>query len=583
MRLCNWFAGIDINSHNMIATFGSSTGDERPRVHGTVAFDLPSGSVTALHRPVHQLAEWLRLESGGNLDAVALSVPGNAIQEMPSAGECRFVESTLIDIELVEAARRKALHGPDMLGLVLCSAIRSYEYDGLGDAYARFVLDELLPAVESKSTGDGRPIHLSQSGNDRSIGGQSSGGIAAFTAAWERPEAFSRVFSAIGSYPDLRGGMRYPGLIRKVEPKPIRVFLQDGENDQNIYAGDWWMANQLMERALVYAGYEVNHVWGHGTHSGNHAAAIFPEAIRWLWKDWPRPVQAGQLPLERIGPLFIPGEAWELVGQGYKATEGAAVNAQGEVFFNDMSDNKTFKVGLDGQVTLFNGDSKKANGEAFDPQGRLLSVSMKDPRVLRHEADGTLTVLAEGIAGNDIVVAHNGDIYLTNPPPDSSNEASKLWLIRPDGTRQVVDTGAVKYMNGVTLSPDQSLLYVDDYRSHWIYAYSVQPDGTLANKQRFDWLNVADSDDQSNADGLRCDRDGLLYVATRLGIQICDQTGKVQCIVPTPNRRVSNLVFGGAHFDTLYATCGDKVFRRKLHKTGANAWDAPNKPPKPHL
>ncbi len=460
---------------------------------------------------------------------------------------------------------------------------RSYEYDGLGDAYARFVLDELLPAVESKSTGDGRPIHLSQSGNDRSIGGQSSGGIAAFTAAWERPEAFSRVFSAIGSYPDLRGGMRYPGLIRKVEPKPIRVFLQDGENDQNIYAGDWWMANQLMERALVYAGYEVNHVWGHGTHSGNHAAAIFPEAIRWLWKDWPRPVQAGQLPLERIGPLFIPGEAWELVGQGYKATEGAAVNAQGEVFFNDMSDNKTFKVGLDGQVTLFNGDSKKANGEAFDPQGRLLSVSMKDPRVLRHEADGTLTVLAEGIAGNDIVVAHNGDIYLTNPPPDSSNEASKLWLIRPDGTRQVVDTGAVKYMNGVTLSPDQSLLYVDDYRSHWIYAYSVQPDGTLANKQRFDWLNVADSDDQSNADGLRCDRDGLLYVATRLGIQICDQTGKVQCIVPTPNRRVSNLVFGGAHFDTLYATCGDKVFRRKLHKTGANAWDAPNKPPKPHL
>ena len=194
-----------------------------------------------------------------------------------------------------------------------------------------------------------------------------------------------------------------------------------------------------------------------------------------------------------------------------------------------------------------------------------------------------MTVLAEGVAGNDIVVAHNGNIYVTNPPPDPSNDPSKLWLIRPDGTKQVVDTGGVKYMNGVTLSPDQSLLYVDDYRSHWVYCYAVQPDGTLANKQRFDWLQVADPNDQSNADGLRCDRDGLLYVATQLGIQVCDQTGKVQVIIPTPNRRISNLVFGGEKFDTLFATCGDKVFKRRLAKTGANSWDAPNKPPLPHL
>jgi len=460
---------------------------------------------------------------------------------------------------------------------------RSFEYDGLGDAYARFLLDELLPVVETKATSDGRTIHLSHSGNDRSIGGQSSGGICAFTAAWERPEAFSRVFSAIGSYPDLRGGLRYPGLIRKFEPKAIRIFLQDGENDQNIYGGDWFMANQTMERALVYAGYEVNHVWGHGTHSGNHATAIFPDAIRWLWKGWPASVKAGLLPMERIAPLLLPGEDWQLVGEGYKAAEGPAVNAKGEVFFNDMRDNKTFKIGLDGNVVLFNPDAKQANGEAFDADGRLYSVSMRDPRVLRYETDGKVTVLAEGIAGNDIVVAHNGDVYLTNPPPDSSNEPSKLWLIKPDGTKQIIDTGGVRYMNGVTLSPDQSLLYVDDYRSHWVYCYVIQPDGTLADKQRFDWLNVADGDDQSNADGIRCDRDGLLYVATRLGIQICDQTGKVQCIIPTPNRRISNLVFGGEKFDTLYATCGDKVYKRKLAKVGDNAWAVPNKPPKPHL
>src|SRR5215510_9361017 len=124
---------------------------------------------------------------------------------------------------------------------------RSYEYDGLGDNYVRFLLDELLPEVETKKTSDGRPIRLSKNGNDRAIGGSSSGAICAFTAAWERPDAFTRVFSAIGTYVGLRGGERYSTLIRKLEPKPIRIFLQDGSNDNNIYGGDWWMANQSME------------------------------------------------------------------------------------------------------------------------------------------------------------------------------------------------------------------------------------------------------------------------------------------------------------------------------------------------
>src|SRR4030095_13036468 len=109
------------------------------------------------------------------------------------------------------------------------------------------------------------------------IGGASSGAIAAFTVAWERPQDFSRVFSAIGTYVDLRGGLRYPTLIRKFEPKPIRIFLQDGSNDLNIYGGDWWMANQTMERALTFSGYDVLHAWGDGGHTGKHGTSIFPD------------------------------------------------------------------------------------------------------------------------------------------------------------------------------------------------------------------------------------------------------------------------------------------------------------------
>jgi gluconolactonase len=481
---------------------------------------------------------------------------------------------------------------------------RSFEYDGLGDNYARFLIDELLPEVEKKKTSDGRALKLSHDGNDHAIGGSSSGAIAAFTAAWERPEAFTRVFSAIGTYVDLRGGMRYPSLIRKYEPKPIRIFMQDGSNDNNKYGGDWWMANQTMERALTFAGYEVQHVWGDGGHTGKHATAIFPEAMRWLWKDWPKPVPRGQTKNDTLNEILIPGEGWQLVSEGYKFVEGPAANTKGEVFFNDITNSKTYKIGLDGKVSQVLDDSKKGNGQAFGPDGRLYAVAMSEQKIVAYDLERTIPsvssnpkahgaqtandlipkarVLAEGWVGNDIVVAHNGNIYVTNPPPDNSNDPSKIWLIKPNGEKSVVDNG-ITYANGITLSPDQTLLYVSDYRSHWVYSYVIQPDGTLGLKQRFYWLHVADAGDRSNADGIRVDRDGRLYVATRMGIQVCDQAGKVQCIITTPNGRISNLTFGGAHFDTLYATCGDRIYKRKLKITGANAWDKPNRPAPPKL
>lgn len=459
---------------------------------------------------------------------------------------------------------------------------RSFEYDGLGDAYARFVLEEILPAVEAKTTTDGRVIKLSQSGNDRAIGGSSSGAIAAFTAAWERPDAFSRVFSTIGTYVGLRGGDGYPTLIRKYEPKPLRVFLQDGANDNNIYAGDWWMANQTMERALTFAGYDVSHVWGEGAHSGKHGTMLFPEAMRWLWKDWPQVVKAAA-PTKNatLAAILIPGEDWQLVSEGHRFTEGPTANAQGEVFFADMTLGKTHRITLDGKVGEFIADTKKAGGQAFGPDGRLYAVAPATSQILSYGPDGQSKVVAEGFKGNDIVVAQNGNIYVTDPL-SVKGEASQVWLIRPDGTKQIVDSG-VRFTNGITLSPDQSLLYVADYRSHWVYSYQVQTDGTLLNRQRYYWLHSPDTEDQSYADGIRVDRDGRLYVATRLGIQVCDQAGRVQCILPTPNRRVANITFGGAAFDTLYATCGDKVYKRRLNTVGANAWATPIKPAAPRL
>jgi gluconolactonase len=459
---------------------------------------------------------------------------------------------------------------------------RSFEYDGLGDAYARFILNEILPEVEKKKTSDGRAIRLSKNGNDRAIGGSSSGAICAFTAAWEHPEEFSRVFSAIGTYTGLRGGDRYPILVRKYEPKPIRIFLQDGSNDLNIYAGDWWKVNEMMERSLTFAGYEVNHAWGEGGHSGNQGTAIFPDIMRWLWKDWPKPITKGNSKNQFLTDLLIPGEEWELVGQGYQFTEGTAANAKGEVYYQDIPTSKTYKVGLDGKLTTLNVDAKRASGTWFGADGKRYTVAGGTKQLLSYDVNEKETVVADSISGNDLVIAKNGNIYVTSP--DGSTRPGKLYLIRPNGEKVIVDDG-LKFPNGVTLSPDQTQLYATESASHWVWIYKIKPDGTLTYKQRYGWLHVPDTEENAWPDGIRCDTAGRMFVATKMGIQILDQLGRVNAIIPAPasNAQTSNVCFGGADFNILYVSAGDKVFRRKLKTQGANTFIAPRKPANPRM
>ncbi len=457
---------------------------------------------------------------------------------------------------------------------------RSFEYDGLGDNYARFLLEELLPEVERQKASDGRVVHLSKKGNDRAIGGASSGAVCAFTTAWERPYEFSRVFSAIGTYVGLRGAERYPTLVRKYEPKAIRVFLQDGANDLNIYGGDWWKANESMERALTFAGVEVKHVWGEDGHNGNQGNSIFPDAMRWLWKDWPKPVATGTSKNQFLSDLLIPGQNWELVGEGYRFTEGTAANSSGEVFYQDIPNSKTYQVSLDGKLFVLPIDSKKASGTSFGAGGKRYVVAGGTSQIIRYDANGKEEVIAENIVGNDLVVAKNGNIYVT--VPDGAQKPSKIFLIRPNGETKLVDEG-LKFANGIALTPDQTQLYVTESASHWVWIYKIEADGTLNYKQRFGWLHSPDDADNAWADGIKCDTTGRVYVATRLGIQILDQLGRVNAILSSPGGQVSNCCFGGANFDILYISCGDKVYRRKLKVRGTNSFEEPIKPSKPRL
>jgi enterochelin esterase family protein len=157
---------------------------------------------------------------------------------------------------------------------------RSFEYDSLSPQYAIFLEKEILPEV-------GKQFNLRQDAAGRGIGGMSSGGICAFTVAWERPDLFSRVLSHVGSFTNIRGGDVYPGIIRKAKKRSIRVFLQDGKKDLNNEHGNWWLANLQMDSALKYRGYDYQFVPGEGGHNGNQGGAILPESLIWLWRDTP--------------------------------------------------------------------------------------------------------------------------------------------------------------------------------------------------------------------------------------------------------------------------------------------------------
>jgi enterochelin esterase-like enzyme len=157
---------------------------------------------------------------------------------------------------------------------------RSFEYDTLSNQYVRFLLEEMLPAAEKQAN-----VRLRTDPASRAIGGASSGGICSWTAAWERPDQFGKVWSAVGSFQNIRGGDRYPGIIRKTAKKPIRICFQDGDHDLDNEHGNWWLGNQQMEKALLFKGYDNKFITGHGGHNNKQEAAVLPDALKWLWRE----------------------------------------------------------------------------------------------------------------------------------------------------------------------------------------------------------------------------------------------------------------------------------------------------------
>jgi enterochelin esterase-like enzyme/sugar lactone lactonase YvrE len=439
---------------------------------------------------------------------------------------------------------------------------RDFEYDGVSDNNVRFLVEELLPFV-AKEYG----LNLSTDGNDRCMAGGSSGGIAAFTAAWNRPDAFSRVYAASGSWVAFRGGHEFPTMVRKFEAKPIRAFLTTATHDMENCAGDWFLLDQEMDKSLKFSGYDYQfriidgrHVAGYGEH--------WLEAMAYLWRGWPDRVQAGPS-APRAQEILLPGEGWQLVAEGFKSTRGPACNAQGEIFFADTSNNKIHRIGLDGQVSVFVDDAAQAHCVTVGSDGALFTISERSGKLMRYDAKGQGIVVMDDILGHSILARPDGALYVTSNG-DKPNAPGTVWLIK-DGRKQQVDTG-IKFATGMAYRPDQWLLSVAEGHSKWVYSYQINEDGTLANKERFFHLYVADWDDDAGAECVCYSLEGRQFVATRSGVQISADDGPTQVILPVPDRsRVTGVALGGAEKDMLFAFCGNKIWKRKIqqHALGA--------------
>ena len=466
---------------------------------------------------------------------------------------------------------------------------RVFEYDSLSDRYSRFLLEELIPEVAKK-------YNLSKDPNDHGLSGVSTGAVGAFMAAWNRPDQFHRVLSFIGTYVAMKGADALPALIRKTEPKPIRIFLQDGKNDHVVptqpygtfYAGSWPINNQVMFEAFESAGYDVRLVIGDEGHNMKQGAAIMPDALRWLWRDYPNPVVAkepaamSQPGWDARGKVYSTVSAdkpWEQVGETYSSVASPATDKDGNVFFADPAANRIYKSDPDRKVTLFKDNASGATALTVGPDGRLYVSQPARKRIVSYSASGSdERVVAQNVEAHGIAITARGTIYFSDGVHKTVGHIDEKGQ-----TRIVYNGGEIALPSGIALSPDQAMVVVTDAQARYSWSFQIAPDGSLTNGEPFYRLEMPETGWMSGVHGVTEDSIGQVYFATAVGVQVCEANGRVaQILNPPEHGTISNLAFAGKDLNWLYVAEGGKLFRRPVKVKGVAAW-APVKPPRPPL
>jgi sugar lactone lactonase YvrE len=320
-----------------------------------------------------------------------------------------------------------------------------------------------------------------------------------------------------------------------------------------------------MYEALQFAGYDVKLTIGEGGHDMRQGAAIMPEALKWLWRDYPKPVVAGVPPAiaekgwdprGQVYGILIPGKPWQQVGGTYRSVSSPTVDKDGNVYFCDAPENRIYKSDAEGKVTVFKENTGAAAAIRFGADGRLYTVA--------HSTDLALTA--------------KGDLYVLDAD-------GGIGIVGANGKRRVAYRGGdIRKPSAITLSPDQAMLDVGDAQSRFSWSFQIAADGTLINGEPFFRVDMPELATASGVSGAAVDSIGQVYWADAMGIQMCEQNGRCAAILskPEPGGTLGGIAFGGKDMNWLYVAEGGKLYRRETKSKGVTAW-APVKPPNPPL
>ena len=417
---------------------------------------------------------------------------------------------------------------------------RCKEFDSTDDTWAQFIEQEVLPLVRALKTQDGQAINISSDPNDCAITGASSGGIAAFTAAWNRPDLFSRVYTTVGTFVAMRGGHEYPAVVRKTEPKPLRIYMQDGWYDVwNPIFGEWFEYNLLMESAFNFAGYEAFHHWNRGNHSIKYGTLAFPDAMRWLWKGYPARVNKGTSNNGMLQAILDPAYDWVALPIANAVDGDIYPAADGKIVFT--SGNQVCQLDAQGQCQVV---STLKSGERLMGEG----LSLRSNTLYKNGQK-----VAEGLRACQSVqeLADGKYVALCHPSVKSSSTVSVL----SEGTR------------AVAVAPDYRFCVSAQEHTHHLISTIMDKQGNMLYSEPFYFLHDLSNGTLAGAGNMAFDTQGNLYVATPMGVQVADHNGRVRAILSLPAGQVHSLAFSGNY---LYVRCGEQIFVRQMKAIGHN-------------
>ena len=415
---------------------------------------------------------------------------------------------------------------------------RCKEFDSTDDSFATFLENEVLTKVEGMQTESGKTIHLSLDANDRAITGASSGGIAAFTAAWNRPDLFSRVYTTVGTFVAMRGGHEYPAIVRKTEPKPLRIYMQDGWYDVwNPIFGEWFEYNLLMESAFNFAGYEVFHHWNRGNHSIKYGTLAFPDAMRWLWKGYPAKVQKGWSNNGMLQEILLENEDWQEVplstdidGELYATADSSVVFASRAHIHKVSHVHTCTHVGVLKTGERLLGNGLTARGSSLYKEGVKVAEGLSGLQAVQELADGKYLALC-----------------------DSKAKSRDNVRVLHAGTK------------ALAIAPDYRFCVTGEEKTHHLISTIIGKGGEMKYSEPFYYLHDLSNGVKQMTGNMAFDTKGNLYVATEMGVQVADHNGRVRAILSLPAGRVQSLAFSGNY---LYVICGNKLFVRKMKAEG---------------